>query len=107
MISTSRRASRCRTRSRREATASSQRARSVLVHGVLLLAVPDEAVHLFLERSGARVVSGRSGTRAVTTASVNSVRLHHGRSRLRLVMPTSQTSPGYVTGTIDVVTVRR
>ena len=33
------------------------------------------------------------------------VRLHHGRSRLRLVMPTSQTAPGYITGTSNVVTV--
>jgi hypothetical protein len=35
------------------------------------------------------------------------VRLHHGRSRLRVVMPTSQTAPGYITGTSNVVTVRR
>jgi len=33
------------------------------------------------------------------------VRLHAGRSRLRLVMPTSQTAPGYITGTSIVVTV--
>jgi hypothetical protein len=33
------------------------------------------------------------------------VRLHHGRSRLRVVMPTSQTAPGYITGTSNVVTV--
>ena len=35
------------------------------------------------------------------------VRLHHGRSRLRVVMPTSQTAPGYITGTSKVLTVRR
>jgi hypothetical protein len=35
------------------------------------------------------------------------VRLHRGRSRLRVVMPTSQTAPGYITGTSNVVTVRR
>ena len=35
------------------------------------------------------------------------VRLHHGRSRLRLVMPTSQTAPGYITGTSNVVAVLR
>jgi hypothetical protein len=33
------------------------------------------------------------------------VRLHHGRSRLRVVMPTSQTAPGYITGTSNVVAV--
>jgi len=33
------------------------------------------------------------------------VRLHLGRSRLRVVMPTSQTAPGYITGTSNVVTV--
>jgi hypothetical protein len=35
------------------------------------------------------------------------VRLHHGRSRLRVVMPTSQTAPGYITGMSKVLTVHR
>jgi ABC-type oligopeptide transport system substrate-binding subunit len=35
------------------------------------------------------------------------VRLHRGRSRLRVVMPTSQTSPGYITGFSNVVSVTR
>ena len=35
------------------------------------------------------------------------VRLHKGRSRLRVVMPTSQTAPGYITGMSKVLTVRR
>ena len=35
------------------------------------------------------------------------VRLHDGRSRLRVVMPTSQTAPGYITGTSKVLTVNR
>jgi hypothetical protein len=35
------------------------------------------------------------------------VRLHHGRSRLRVVMPTSQTAPGYITGMSNVVKVTR
>lgn len=35
------------------------------------------------------------------------VRLHKGRSRLRVVMPSSQAAPGYITGTSNVVTVRR
>jgi hypothetical protein len=35
------------------------------------------------------------------------VRLHHGRSRLRVVMPTSQAAPGYITGMSKALTVRR
>jgi hypothetical protein len=35
------------------------------------------------------------------------VRLHHGRNRLRVVMPTSQTAPGYITGMRKVLTVSR
>ncbi len=35
------------------------------------------------------------------------VRLHQGRSRLRVVMPTSQTAPGYITGVSKVLTVNR
>jgi hypothetical protein len=35
------------------------------------------------------------------------VRLHDGRSRLRVVMPTSQTAPGYITGTSKVLTATR
>jgi len=34
-------------------------------------------------------------------------RLHHGRSSLRVVMPTSQTEPGYITGISNVLTVTR
>ncbi len=35
------------------------------------------------------------------------VRLHHGRNRLRVVMPSSQTAPGYITGMSKVLTVSR
>ncbi len=35
------------------------------------------------------------------------VRLHLGRNRLRVVMPTSQTAPGYITGMSKVLTVSR
>jgi hypothetical protein len=35
------------------------------------------------------------------------VRLHQGRSRLRVVMPTWQTAPGYITGLSKVLTVSR
>lgn len=34
-------------------------------------------------------------------------RLHTGRSRFRVVMPTSQTAPGYITGFSNVLTVTR
>ena len=33
------------------------------------------------------------------------VRLHHGRNRLRVVMPSSQTAPGYITGTSKALTI--
>jgi hypothetical protein len=35
------------------------------------------------------------------------VRLHPGRNRLRVVMPTSQTTPGYISGMSKVLTVTR
>ncbi len=35
------------------------------------------------------------------------VRLHQGRNRLRVVMSTSQTAPGYITGMSKVLTVSR
>ena len=35
------------------------------------------------------------------------VRLHNGLSKFRAVFPTSQAAPGYVTGTSNVVAVRR
>lgn len=35
------------------------------------------------------------------------VRLHPGRNRLRIVMPSSQTSPGYIAGYSRVLSVRR
>ena len=41
------------------------------------------------------------------SAATFRVRLHHGRSRLRVVMPTSQAAPGYITGMSKVLIVRR
>ena len=41
------------------------------------------------------------------SAATFRVRLHHGRSRLRVVMPTSQTAPGYITGKSKVLAVTR
>jgi hypothetical protein len=35
------------------------------------------------------------------------VRLHAGLNRLRIVMPSSQTAPGYITGYSKVLRVRR
>jgi hypothetical protein len=35
------------------------------------------------------------------------VRLHSGRNRLRVVMPTSQPAPGYISGMSKVLTVSR
>ncbi len=35
------------------------------------------------------------------------IRLSHGRSRLRVVMPTSQAAPGYITGFSNVLMVKR
>jgi hypothetical protein len=40
------------------------------------------------------------------SAATFTVRLHHGSSRLRAVMPTSQTEPGYITGMSNVLTVK-
>lgn len=41
------------------------------------------------------------------SAATVTARLHRGRSRLRIVMPTSQTEPGYITGVSNVLTVNR
>jgi hypothetical protein len=35
------------------------------------------------------------------------VRLHHGRNRLRVVMPSSQTAPGYIAGMSKVLSLSR
>ena len=35
------------------------------------------------------------------------LRLHAARNRLRVLMPTSQAAPGYISGTSNVLTVRR
>src|SRR5712692_10247738 len=42
-----------------------------------------------------------------SSSATFTVRLHRGLSRLRAVFPTSQAAPGYITGTSNVVTVRR
>jgi hypothetical protein len=42
-----------------------------------------------------------------SSSATFTVRLHHGRNRLRVVMPTSQTEPGYITGMSNTLTVTR
>jgi hypothetical protein len=42
-----------------------------------------------------------------SSSATFTVRLHHGHNRLRVVMPTSQTEPGYLTGTSNILTVAR
>jgi hypothetical protein len=65
--------------------------------------------------AGKFVLVQRLGTSGVSTlkhvtlgagsAASFSVRLHHGLSRLRVVMPTSQTAPGYIAGSSNVLSV--
>lgn len=42
-----------------------------------------------------------------TSKALFRVRLSHNRSRLRVVLPTSQAAPGYIAGFSNVLTVRR
>ena len=95
---------------------------SVKVRPLITLTLVSQATGRFSTKvSGARSFAGKfvlvqrlSSSGVVTlkrvTLDANSaatfrVRLQHGRSRLRVVMPTSQTAPGYITGTSNVVTV--
>jgi hypothetical protein len=48
-----------------------------------------------------------SANGSVVTSATFHVRLHQGRNRLRIVMPTSQTAPGYIQGASKVLPVRR
>jgi hypothetical protein len=50
---------------------------------------------------------GNKVTLDASSSATFTVRLHHGSSRLRVVMPTSQTEPGYITGMSNVLTVTR
>ncbi len=51
------------------------------------------------------VITLKHVTLGAGSAASFSVRLHHGLSRLRVVMPTSQTAPGYIAGSSNVVSV--
>jgi len=53
------------------------------------------------------VATMKKVTLDATSSATFRVRLHHGRNRLRVVMPTSQTAPGYITGMSKVLTVSR
>jgi hypothetical protein len=57
--------------------------------------------------SSSGIVRLKKVTLGASSSATFHVRLHLGRSRLRVVMPTSQTSPGYITGFSNVVTVTR
>jgi len=97
---------------------------TVKVRPMLTLALVNLAGGTFSTKaSGARSFAGKfvlvqrlSSTGATTVKKVTldanssatfTVRLHHGRSRLRVVMPTSQTEPGYIAGMSNVLTVNR
>jgi len=59
-----------------------------------------------------RVTSFGTTTLKKVTLDSNSTatfkaRLNHGRTRLRVVMPTSQAAPGYISGFSNVLNVRR
>ncbi len=55
-----------------------------------------------LTSSGAVIL--KHVTLDASSSATFSVRLHHGRLRLRAVMPTSQAVPGYIAGMSNVVT---
>ena len=55
--------------------------------------------------SSTGLVTLKKVTLDANSAASFRVRLHRGRSRLRVVMPSSQTAPGYITGTSNVLTV--
>jgi hypothetical protein len=95
---------------------------SVKVRPMITLTVVDRAKGTFSTKATAArsfvgkfvLVQRLSSTGAATMKKVTldasssatfTVRLHHGRNRLRVVMPTSQTEPGYITGMSNVLTV--
>ncbi len=95
---------------------------SVKVRPLITLTLVSQATGRFSTKvSGARSFAGKFvlvqrltstgvSTLKRVTLDANSaasfrVRLQLGRSRLRVVMPSSQTAPGYITGTSNVVTV--
>jgi len=57
--------------------------------------------------SSSGVLTLKKVTLDANSSATFPVRLHHGRSRLRVVMPSSQTARDYITGMSNVLTVRR
>jgi len=57
--------------------------------------------------SSAGVATLKKVTLNTSSSATFRVRLHHGRSRLRVAMPTSQTAPGYISATSKLLTVHR
>jgi hypothetical protein len=57
--------------------------------------------------SSTGVATMKKVTLDANSSATFTVRLHHGHNRLRVVMPTSQTEPGYITGTSNVLTATR
>jgi hypothetical protein len=57
--------------------------------------------------SSTGVATVKKVTLDANSSATFTARLHHGSSRLRVVMPTSQTEPGYITGMSNVLTVTR
>jgi hypothetical protein len=57
--------------------------------------------------SSVGVATLRKVTLDASSSATFRVRLHHGRNRLRVVMPTSQTAPGYITGMSKALMVSR
>ena len=64
-------------------------------------------INLATGRFSTKVTTLKKVTLDAGSSATFRVRLHHGRSRLRVVMPTSQTAPGYITGMSKVLTVSR
>jgi hypothetical protein len=57
--------------------------------------------------SSTGVATIKKVTLDANSSATFTARLHHGRSRLRVVMPTSQTQPGYIAGSSNVLTINR
>src|SRR5207247_7169395 len=53
--------------------------------------------------SSSGVLTLKKVTLDANSSATFRVRLHHGRPRLRVVMPSSQTAPGYITGMSNVL----
>lgn len=96
---------------------------TVKVRPKLVLAVVNASTGTFSVSASPNAFSGKyvlierltsTGATVATHVTLNggssatfTVRLHHGRNRLRAVLPTSQAAPGYLTAMSNTVTVTR